>query len=544
MITTLIGRFACTHGAYSDSGGFGRSRVVVKVASAGQGPSWCRANHFATPSHGQRLCRTCADFVPTKPELLRVNLWRQTDTLRAVQTMTRASQANTEATLSGWGNVPVPGHERLTERIDRASEGAVLSRGLGRSYGDSSLPPPDRREVLGTRLADRILGFDPQSGVMRAEAGLSLVEINRLMLRRGWFPPVTPGTQYVTLGGMVAADVHGKGHHSAGCFGSGHVRNLKLRLADGRIVECSREVEADLFRATVGGMGLTGHILEVEFAMRSIPSPWIWSESRRCGDIDEFIETIEEVHSTWPYGVGWIDCLSRGRNMGRGILDYGRWATAEEAAGKPLPNRPGIPIPFMMPGWLLGPLSVRAFNTLYYHRHVARHRRHGLRHPASFFYPLDTFLNWNRLYGRRGFTQYQCVLPKSAGRGAARTFLELLTSKGGASFLCVIKDTGPEGLGLLSFPKRGISIALDIAVRDDTQQLVDTLNELVISLGGRIYLAKDGFTRPEHYRAMEPRLDEFLQIRRRFDPEFRLRSAQSVRVLGDPARLVGEDETA
>ncbi|MGB1277432.1 MAG: FAD-binding oxidoreductase, partial [Nannocystaceae bacterium] len=351
----------------------------------------------------------------------------------------------------------------------------------------------------------------------------------------GWFPPVTPGTQYVTLGGMVAADVHGKGHHSAGCFGSGHVRNLKLRVADGRVIDCSPEVEPDLFRATVGGMGLTGHILEVEFGMRAVPSPWIWSESRRCRNIEEFIETIDSVHSEWPYGVGWIDCLSQGPNMGRGILDYGRWATAEEAGGKPLPKRPGIPIPFQMPSWVLGPLSVRTFNTLYYHQHVARLRCHGLRHPASFFYPLDTFLNWNRLYGRRGFTQYQCVLPRSAGRGAARTFLELLTSKGGASFLCVIKDTGGEGQGLLSFPKPGITIALDIAVRDTTQALVDSLNELVISLGGRIYLAKDGFTRAEHYRAMEPRLDEFLTIRRRFDPELKFRSAQSVRVLGDPA---------
>ena len=219
--------------------------------------------------------------------------------------------------------------------------------------------------------------------------------------------------------------------------------------------------------------------------------------------------------------------------MGRGILDYGRWATAEEAQGRKLPFTKRVAIPFNFPGIALSRLGVKTFNTLFYWKHIQKLRR-GLKHPDSFFYPLDAVLHWNRIYGRRGFTQYQCVLPAEAGQGAARRFLTELTRMGGASFLCVIKDCGTEPLGMLSFPKPGISIALDIPVRDGTQRLVDALNEIVIGEGGRIYLTKDTFTRPEHFRQMEPRLEKFLEIRKKWDPELKFRSAQSVRLFGDP----------
>lgn len=441
------------------------------------------------------------------------------------------SEHDSQATLAGWGNLPVPGREVLSEDLPAATRGAVLSRGLGRSYGDSSLPPPSRREVVGTRLADRILAWDPASGVLRAEAGLSLWEINRLLLRRGWFVSSTPGTQFVSLGGMVAADVHGKGHHRFGSFGA-HVRSLRMRVADGSIVECGPGREPELFWATVGGMGLTGHILEVELQLQAIPSPWIVGESRRVADIDEFVAALKEVSREWPFCVGWIDCLSRGKHMGRGILDYGRWATREEAP-RPLPFTRRLTLPFEFPSHTINRLTTRAFNFVWYWKHVQKVRR-GLKHPDAFFYPLDGVLHWNRIYGRRGFTQYQCVLPDSAGQGAAGRFLELLTRMGGASFLCVIKDCGPEGQGLLSFLRDGISIAVDVPVRDDTQALVDALNELVIAEGGRIYLAKDAFTRPEHYAAMDPRLPAFNAVRDRWDPRRAIRSAQSVRVLGDP----------
>jgi len=436
------------------------------------------------------------------------------------------------ATLAGWGNLGVPGVEVLSEDLEAVTQGAVLSRGLGRSYGDSSLPPPGRREVVGTRLADRILAWDPCTGVLRAEAGFSLWEFNRLFLRRGHFISATPGTQFVSLGGMVAADVHGKGHHRFGCFGA-HLRALRMRMPGGEIVECGPDREPALFWATVGGMGLTGHILEVECQTQSIPTPWIYSESQRIDDIDQFVDALKGSSEQWPFSVGWIDCLSRGKQMGRGILDRGRWAAPHETGGRALPGTRRLAVPFNFPSWVLGRFTVQAFNTLYYWKHLQR-ARHGLRTPDSFFYPLDAILHWNRIYGRKGFTQYQCVLPDSAGKGAARRFLELLTSRGGASFLCVIKDAGAQGQGMLSFLRPGISIALDIPVRDDTQRLVDTLNALVIAEGGRIYLAKDAFTRREDYAAMDPRLPEFTALRDGWDPKRTIRSAQSVRVFGDP----------
>ena len=247
-------------------------------------------------------------------------------------------------------------------------------------------------------------------------------------------------------------------------------------------------------------------------------------------DIDAFIDGLKASAADWPYTMGWIDCISGGRKLGRGVLLRGRWARPDEAPEKPPRIRPQPRVPFTSPVSLVTPLTVRLFNSFYYH---LPRRRRAVVAPGPFFYPLDVVGDWNRLYGPRGFTQYQCVLPESAGRGAARRFLDLLTKRGGASMLCVIKDCGPEGLGLLSFPKPGISIALDIPITDDTQALVDALNEDVIAEGGRIYLAKDAFTRGAHFRRMEPRLPEWEAIRRRFDPHGRFRSAQSVRVLGD-----------
>jgi len=330
---------------------------------------------------------------------------------------------------------------------------------------------------------------------------------------------------------MVASDVHGKNHHVAGCFGN-HVLALRMRIADGSIVECTPAVHPDLFWATIGGMGLTGHVLEVEFRMQRVSSPWIWQESERVPDIDTYVARLRENAEHWPMTMGWIDCLSRGRRMGRGILIRGRWARPDEAPAQPPVPKRRIAMPLPLPQFVLNPLTIRAFNFLYYWRHMRR-RTAGIVHPEPFFYPLDSILHWNRMYGRRGFTQYQCVLPTAAGPDAARRFLELLTAKGGASFLCVIKDCGAEGQGMLSFPMPGISIALDIPVRKDTQALVDALNERVIAEGGRMYLTKDAFTRADHFARMEPRLAAFAEVRRRWDPHGRFKSAQSIRILGD-----------
>ncbi len=435
------------------------------------------------------------------------------------------------STLAGWGRLPEPGTEVLDEDLERLTEGAALTRGLGRSYGDSSLPASPADRVAASRLATRILSFDPATGIMRAEAGLSLVDLIRLMLPRGWFPPVVPGTKYVTLGGMVASDVHGKNHHVEGCFGR-HVRSLRIRLADNSIVSCDATTHEDLFYGSIGGMGLLGHILEVEFVLHAVPSQWIWMERERVPDIDAYLTSLERAAKTWPMTMGWIDCVNRGSSMGRGVLMAGRWATREEAGSAPPKEKGDKTLPVELPNWALNPITAGLFNTAYYWMHLHRLVTKAVS-PETFFFPLDAILDWNKGYGSRGFTQYQCVIPRAAGASAVREFLDRLTRLGAASPLCVIKDCGPEGKGVLSFPLEGTSIAVDMAVTPDTQRIVDGLNEFLIPTGGRIYLTKDRFTRPEHFRAMEPRLPAFEALRAKWDPQRKLRSAQSRRLFGD-----------
>lgn len=442
---------------------------------------------------------------------------------------TGRAEPQVKSRLSGWGRVPVvPGVEVRAEQLEDVTRDVPLTRGLGRAYGDSALPAAGDYRVAGSTLADRILHFDASTGQITAEAGLSLDAVYRVFLPRGWFTPVTPGTRFVTLGGMVAADVHGGNHHVAGCFGQ-HLDAITVRVADGRIIRCSRTEHHDLFVATIGGMGLTGHILDVTFRLTRVSTPWIWQETILAPNIDVFMDALASSAAAWPMTKGWIDCVSQGSALGRGVLYRGRWAEPHEAPQRFPELKPSIPVPITPPFSLITPLTVRAFNTAYYRFH----RPHiGVVHPKAFFYPLDGVADWHRVYGPRGFTQYQCVLPASGGHGAARRFLEVVARGGGASFLCVIKDCGPEGEGLLSFPMHGISIAIDLAMGPGTQTLVNQMNECVIAEGGRIYLAKDALTRPEHFRAMEKRLDSFLAIRRTWDADGHIRSAQSVRLFG------------
>jgi len=437
--------------------------------------------------------------------------------------------------IAGWGRYPVVrGYERLSEDLEAITQDALLVRGLGRSYGDASLPPSDGQTVANSTLADRLIAFDPDSGVLRAEAGLSLFDLNRLFWRRGWATPVSPGTQFVTLGGMVASDVHGKNHHVKGCFGE-YVRALRMRVADGRVLDVTEVSEPELFRATLGGMGLTGHILEVELQLEAIPSAWIWGESEQVFSLDELVANLSRSSETWPFTMSWLDSLKRGAQMGRGIVMRGRWAEPHEAPSHSPTPPAGPTVPLDLPSWALNSLSIKAFNSVYFHKH-GRKPKQGVIHPWKFFYPLDAIGSWNRIYGRRGFAQYQCVLPVENDASVVRRFFEVMTSRGGASFLTVLKDCGAEGKGMLSFPKSGISIALDIPMRvGKTQALIDALNEVVIPAGGRIYLAKDALTRPEHFRAMEPRLDAWNAVRKKWDPDGKIRSAQSVRLLGDEA---------
>jgi len=442
-----------------------------------------------------------------------------------------SARQDQSAGLSGWGRTYLPGQEVRSPDLRQASVDMPLSRGLGRSYGDASLLAPGDARALGTTLADRILAFDEGTGVLRAEAGLCLAELNRIFLPRLWVTPVTPGTKFVTLGGMVASDVHGKNHHVAGTFGR-HVLRLLVRTGTGEVLECSREQHADLFLATLGGMGLTGHILEVEVRLEKVPSPWIYAESYRIGSLDELLERVKASSHEWPMTVSWMDTVKTGASLGRGILFVGRWAEASEAPPSFPKGRPEIPMPLTLPSGLLNRTTIGLFNEAVYRSHF-RPTKQGYVSPDKYFYPLDSILHWNRGYGRRGVTQHQSVIPWESGREGIRAMIETLASAGTASFLTVVKDCGPQGEGILSFPKEGMSLALDIPIRHDTQAVIDRLNATVMDLGGRIYLTKDGFTRAEDFRRMEPRLDEFLQIRKKYDPNGTLRSAQSRRLFGD-----------
>jgi len=439
-------------------------------------------------------------------------------------------EGRAEPRLWGWGRLPVPGVEVRSEDLAAIARSRPLTRGLGRSYGDASLPPPGAREVAGSRLADRIVRFDEASLVLRAEAGLALRALLEWAVPRGLWVPSVPGTSFVTLGGMVAADVHGKSHQSDGTFGR-HVRSLRLLTAAGEIVEASRDAEPELFRATLGGMGLTGHILEVELALQRIPSPWLVEEWSRYPNLDELLAALREAAGAWPYTVAWIDTLASGASLGRGIVYRGRWAEPGEAPAGAPPARPRRRFPVDAPSIFLSRPAVAAFNSTLYAIAPERARRRVVG-PDRFFHPLDAIEDWNRMYGRNGFTQHQCVLPEGERPGATRRFLEAMVRLGGSSFLSVLKDFGDEGEGTISFPRRGITVTVDLPVRAATPGIVARLNEAVLAEGGRIYLAKDAFTTAADFARMEPRLPEFLAVKRRWDPEWRIESALSRRLFG------------
>ncbi len=432
--------------------------------------------------------------------------------------------------LTGWARYPeIEGRTVRSEDLAKISAGAQLSRGLGRAYADSALPPRGSEQPVAlTPLADRILAFDPATGVLRAEAGLSLATLREVFLPRGWFTPVSPGTRHVTLGGMVAADVHGKNHHVAGCFGQ-HVRALRLRTGDGVIHEVGPEREPELFHATLGGMGLTGHVLELEVALERIPSPWIYEETEPQPHLEAVVESLREASASWPMTVAWIDTSARGARAGRGIVMRGRWAEPDEAPREPPRVKSSLRVPFDFPSGMLNPLTIGVLNTLFFHKHPRRRVKRVV-HPESYFWPLDILDQWNRGFGRRGFAQFQCVLPSSVE--LYRELLARFQRMGGCSFVTVFKDCGEAGPGMLSFPQPGTSLALDIPIRKDggTARLVQSLNDMVVANGGRVYLAKDAFATAEQFQAMYPRWQEWAAIRRRHDPQGRLRSAQGQRL--------------
>jgi decaprenylphospho-beta-D-ribofuranose 2-oxidase len=432
--------------------------------------------------------------------------------------------------LSGWGRYlrrlsTVTRPEKTSEAVPPTS-GHMIVRGQGRSYNEAAMSA-DGLVMLSERL-DRIIAFDETTGVLRAEAGTTLATVLDQFVPRGWFPPVTPGTKVVSLGGCVAADVHGKNHHRDGAFGA-HVAALEIVLADGNRRQCSPQQEAELFWATIGGMGLTGIIREVSFRLRPIETAYLVVEHRRASELDELLTMLEDQSLDDHYSVAWIDCLARGRSMGRGILMRGHHAEVAALQGKVdaplrLKMRRRLNLSFDLPSGFLNTLTCSAFNRFYYWLQ-GRHQTPFISDYESFFYPLDGVGNWNRIYGPRGFVQYQCVFPPATARRGLRILLAELAGSGRASFLGVLKRFGPEGEGLLSFPMEGYTLAIDLPVTNpDLFTFLDGLDEIVMEHGGRVYLAKNPSLKPEIFRAMYPRLPEWERIKARVDPANRFSS--------------------
>ena len=428
--------------------------------------------------------------------------------------------------VSGWGRYP-----RAEARVARptldgdladlvATRRPLIARGLGRSYGDSAIAA----EVVDASARSNLIAFDEQTGVLECDAGVSLDEILRVFVPRGWFLPVTPGTRHVTVGGAIASDVHGKNHHSEGTFGE-HVLSMRLLLGDGSTVVASRTEHADLFHATCGGMGLTGIVLTAVFRLKPIASSLIEETTIKAPDLDAVLAAFEETRDA-TYSVAWIDCLAKGRSLGRSLLTVG-----EHASSGPLVAReaaaPRIPLDF--PRLAMNRLTMGAFNTAYYQR--VRRARHTRRIPYEpFFYPLDILRDWNRLYGSTGFLQYQFVLPFDAGVEGLRDVLERIAASGRGSFLAVLKVFGEQNVNHLSFPTAGYTLALDFQAVPAAFALFDDLDRLVQDRGGRLYLTKDARMSKSMFQQTYPRWQEFEAVRERYHAVGAFASVQSERL--------------
>lgn len=389
----------------------------------------------------------------------------------------------------------------------------LLPYGNGRSYGDSCLN--NGGALLDMRGLHRFLSFDRLTGILDCEAGVLLADILDLIVPMGWFLPVTPGTRFVTLGGAIANDVHGKNHHRAGTFGQ-HVRRLVLKRSDQGTVFCSAHENAALFHATIGGLGLTGAILRVEIQLRTINNAAIDSETIRFANLDAFFTLSKESDRDFEYTVAWIDCLAQGKSLGRGLFMRGNHANPQQTPLVPPAKRRSFP--FEMPFPAVNAWSLRAFNSLYYRKQWGTVRR-AISHYEPFFYPLDNLLHWNRIYGRKGFLQYQCVVPLESGTHSIRAILQTIAIARRGSFLAVLKIFGDRpSPGLLSFPRPGATLALDFPNQGTrTLALLDQLDSIVATAGGAVYPAKDARMSGEHFRQYFPRWEVFQPF---IDPQF------------------------
>jgi decaprenylphospho-beta-D-ribofuranose 2-oxidase len=439
--------------------------------------------------------------------------------------------------LSGWGRYPR--HDSMLVHAGEPGRLAALlcglpahvARGNGRAYGDAAVGV---EATLDTRNLDRMRNFDAAAGLLSVEAGVLLSDIVEAFLPRGYFPPVVPGTRFVTVGGMIAADVHGKNHHRDGGFGE-HVESFRLVLPSGETVSCSRGENPDLFRATVGGMGLTGTIVEATLRMRRVETGWIRQRTLRAANLAAALAALE-ANSGSSYSVAWIDCLAKGKELGRSLVYLGEHASLEEVrsakpstAAYPAGSRRTFTVPADVPSFVLNRHSIRAFNAIKFLREAAGGEAEAIIPWDRYFFPLDGLAGWNRLYGQRGFLQYQCVIPNTKAVPVLGEILGEISSSGEAPFLAVLKTLGAAG-GLMSFPMPGATLALDFPVTDRVFPFLDRIDRLVSAAGGRLYLAKDARQRPETFEEGYPGLRSFKELRRFIGADKRLASMLSRRL--------------
>lgn len=442
--------------------------------------------------------------------------------------------------LSGWANtaptaatvVAPTDRAGLEAAIDFADPRGTIARGLGRSYGDPAQNAGGT--VIDVTAVAGLVDLDVATGRVTALAGTSLDDLMRWLVPLGWFVPVTPGTRQVTVGGAIASDIHGKNHHQAGSWCDA-VEAITLALPDGQVRTITPDGDPELFWATAGGMGLTGIILDATFSLRPIETSRLVVDTDRTPDLDTTLGLMETGDHRYHYSVAWIDLMARGGSMGRSILGRGRFARREELPARlqrdPLAFHSSTvaTAPAIVPPHLVNPLTIKAFNEAWY-RKAPRRRREQIQGITAFFHPLDLVDRWNRIYGRTGLLQWQFVVPLAAVDDL-RSIIGELSASGCPSFLAVLKRMGPANPGPLSFPMEGWTLAFDVpAVSPGLGPLLDRLDERVAEVGGRLYLAKDSRMRPELLRAMYPKLDDWLSVRRAVDPDRRLMSDQARRL--------------
>ena len=435
--------------------------------------------------------------------------------------------------ISNWSNFPIVEAEMksftstsdLVEEVKSAE--SFIARGMGRCYGDASLED----HIISTLKYDNILDFDSTKGIIEAQAGVTLDDLISFLVPKGWFLPVAPGTKYITLGGAVASDIHGKNHHVDGSF-KNHILSMQLLLASGETTACTKESNPDLFMATCGGMGLTGIILSVRISLKKIANGFITQTSVKAKNLDE-VFSLFETYKDAMYSVAWIDCLQSGDNIGRSLLMVGEHAKPEEIVtkeNKPQKEHPPwLGIPFAFPDMVMNRFSVKAFNFLFYHKQFRKIQK-SLVTFDKFFFPLDFIKNWNRMYGKRGFIQYQFVLPLDKSKEGLEKILLEINRQGMGSFLAVLKLFG-EGDGLISFPLRGYTLALDFPMRKGLFEFLDHLDELVLAHGGRIYLTKDARMKRDVFWKSYPGAEKFKKIILDVNPSLKWKSKQAERLL-------------